>query len=128
MKTTTQQPTKDPAAAAPETGAQPYVSPDVNIYETEHGYTLEAEMPGVTRDRLEVTLENNALTLVGRRGDAAAPGTALYRESRPADFRRVFELDPTIDTRRIRAHIHQGLLTLELPKAEAVKPRRIAVD
>jgi len=105
-----------------------YMSPDVNIYETDHGYTLEAEMPGVTRDRLEVTLENNALTLVGHRTEEPPPGIALYRESQPADFRRVFELDPAIDSQKIRAQMHQGLLILELPKTEAVKPRRIAVE
>jgi len=105
-----------------------YISPEVNIYETENGYTLEAEMPGVTRDQLEVTLENNALTLVGRRTDDRPPGTVLYHESRPADFRRVFELDPAIDSQKIQAQMNQGLLVLELPKAEAVKPRRIAVN
>jgi len=108
--------------------ARLYISPEVNIYETENGYTLEAEMPGVAREQLEVTLENNALTLVGRRTDTTPPGTVLYRESRPADFRRVFELDPAIDSQKIRAQMNQGLLVLELPKAEAVKPRRIAVN
>jgi len=110
-----------------EPAPQTYVSPEVNIYETENGYTLEAEMPGVTRDQLEVTLENNALTLVGHRTDPNPPGTVLYRESRPADYRRVFELDPAIDAQKIRAQMIHGLLTLELPKAEAVKPRRITV-
>jgi len=105
-----------------------YITPDVNIYETENGYTLEAEMPGVAREQLEVTLENNALTLVGHRTDNPPPGTVLYRESRPADFRRVFELDPAIDSQKIRAQMNQGLLVLELPKTEAVKPRRIAVS
>jgi len=111
-----------------EDASRLYISPEVNIYETENGYTLEAEMPGVTRDQLEVTLENNALTLVGHRTDNAPPGTVLYRESQPADFRRVFELDPAIDSQKIRAQMNQGLLVLELPKAEAVKPRRIAVN
>jgi len=127
MKTLTQNEKKNPVT--PTTEASPtYVSPDVNIYETEHGYTLEAEMPGVTRERLEVTLENNALTLVGHRSDEAPPGAVLYRESSPASYRRVFELDPAIDAQKIRAQMNQGLLVLELPKAEAVKPRRIAVD
>jgi len=111
-----------------DNASRSYVSPEVNIYETAHGYTLEAEMPGVTRDRLEVTLENNALTLVGHRTETTPPGTLLYRESRPADYRRVFELDPAIDSQKIRAQMNQGLLILELPKTEAVKPRRIAVN
>jgi len=108
--------------------SRPFISPDVNIYETEHSYTLEAEMPGVTREHLEVTLDGNSLTLIGRRSDRPPTGTVLYRESRPADFRRIFELDPAIDTQKIRAQINQGLLVLELPKTEAVKPRRILVD
>jgi len=105
-----------------------YLAPDVNIFETENGYVLEAEMPGVNKDGLEVTLEANSLTLVGRRTDEPPQGTLLYRESKPADFRRVFELDPAIDTARIRAQMVQGVLTLELPKAEAVKPRKVTVS
>jgi len=108
--------------------SRPFISPEVNIYETEHSYTLEAEMPGVTREHLEVTLDGNSLTLVGRRNDDSPPGTLLYRESKPADFRRIFELDPAIDSQKIRAQMNQGLLVLELPKTEAVKPRRILVD
>jgi len=110
------------------TSDRPFVSPDVNIFEMPNSYTLEAEMPGVSREHLEVTLEGNCLTLVGRRIDEPVTGTVLYQESRPADFRRVFELDPAIDGQRIRAQMHQGVLTLELPKAESVKPRRIKVD
>jgi len=119
---------KQPAAVDNTQAARAYVSPDVNIFETRENYTLEAEMPGVTKDTLEVTLEGNCLTLVGRRSDEPLTGTLLCQESRPADFRRVFELDPTIDAKGIRAQMNQGVLTLELPKAEAVKPRRITVD
>lgn len=114
-----------PAAVPAERG---YASPDVNIYESAAGYVLEAEMPGVNKSGLEVTLEANELTIVGRRGNGVPKATLLYRESKPVDFRRVFELDPAIDTAKIRAQMDQGVLTLELPKAEAVKPRKIAVD
>ena len=54
-------------------------------------------------------------------------GTLLYRESRSLDYRRVFEIDSSIDTGKITAKIDQGVLKLHLPKSEAVKPRRIAV-
>jgi len=114
-----------------ETGSAPeriYVAPEVNIFELEQGYVLEADMPGVTKDHLEVTLENNSLTLIGERTDEALPGTMVYNESRPVTYRRVFEVDPMIDTTKIRAQINQGVLTLELPKADAVKPRKIAVE
>ena len=106
---------------------RPFVAPDVNIYETDDGYVLQAEMPGVTKERLEITLEGNALTFVGRRGDETVPGNPLYRESRGTNYRRVFELDPAIDTGKISAEMHQGMLTLKLPKAERVKPRKIEI-
>jgi len=119
---------EQPVAKPADPPASFYVSPDVNIFETANSYTLEAEMPGVTKENLHVTLEGNCLTLVGHRTDETPGGTLLLRESRPADFRRVFELDPAIDTKGIRAQMQQGVLTLELPKAEAVKPRRISVE
>ena len=106
---------------------RPFVAPDVNIYETDDGYVLQAEMPGVTKQGLEITLEGNTLTFVGRRDDDHVEGSVLYRESRGANYRRVFELDPAIDTAKISAEIRQGVLTLTLPKAERVKPRRIEI-
>jgi HSP20 family protein len=104
-----------------------WVVPPVNIWDTADGYILEAEMPGVTKDGLEVTVENNELTVLGRRSDTAPPGEVCYKESRPADFRRVFDLDPSIDTGHIVARIEQGVLRLTLPKTERVKPRKISV-
>lgn len=104
-----------------------FVAPEVNIFETKDEYVLEAEMPGVNKEGLELTLEANVLTLVGHRSDPAVGGETVYRESRPADYRRVFELDPAIDGDRISARMDQGILTLTLPKAERVKPRKIAV-
>lgn len=106
---------------------RPVALPLVDIHETKDAYILEAEMPGVTKDGLEVLLDNNELTIVGRREASANPGETLYRESRPVDFRRVFSLDPTITTSQISAQVDQGLLTLRLPKAEQVKPRKITV-
>jgi HSP20 family protein len=109
------------------TAERPFVAPDVNIYETDDGYVLQAEMPGVTKEGLEITLEGNALTFVGRRGEETVPGNPLYRESRGTNYRRVFELDPAIDTAKIGAEMRQGMLTLKLPKAERVKPRKIEI-
>jgi len=107
---------------------QEYVAPEVNIFENKDGYVLEAEMPGVNKEGLEITLEGNELTLVGRRHVEAAPGEALFRESHARDYRRVFELDPAIDTTKVSAKMEQGILTLTLPKSEKVKPRKIKVD
>ena len=103
--------------------------PPVNIAETDDHYIVEADLPGVTKDGLEITVENNELTIVGRRNDfhEIPNSEVLYQETRPGDFRRVFELDPTIDTSKINARMQQGVLTLTLPKAEKVKPRKITV-
>ncbi len=105
-----------------------YVSPEVNIFETKEGYLLEAEMPGVSREGLEITLEGNEMTILGHRQGFVPPGEAVFRESGDADYRRVFELDPAIDTTKISAKMDQGVLTLTLPKSEKVKPRKITVD
>jgi HSP20 family protein len=116
---------------APADGVQnrvEYVAPEVNIFETKDGYVLEAEMPGVNKDGLEVTLEGNEITIVGRRSSEAVPGEVLFSECSKADFRRVFDLDPAIDTTKIAARMNQGVLTLTLPKSEQVKPRKITVD
>ena len=105
-----------------------YATPEVNIFENKDGYILEAEMPGVNKEGLEITLEGNELTIVGRRHTEAAPGEALFRESAARDYRRVFELDPAIDTTKVSARMEQGVLTLTLLKSEKVKPRKIKVD
>ena len=105
-----------------------YATPQANIRESSDGYVLEAEMPGVNKDGLEITVEKGELTIVGRRTPPSGNGSVLYRESRGSDYRRAFELDPAIDTTRIAARIEQGVLTLHLPKAESVKPRKIAVN
>lgn len=103
-----------------------YVLPAVDIYETEEGYLLEADMPGVTRDGLEIYLDQNELTLVGRKASRDR-GNARYHESSGGDYRRVFELNPEIDTEKITARVENGVLTLNLAKREQLKPRRIAV-
>jgi HSP20 family protein len=104
-----------------------YVSPEVNIYETKTGYVLEAEMPGVSKDGLEITLEGSQITIVGHRQSEVVVGEPLFRERTLVDYRRLFELDPAIDTAKIAAKMSQGVLTLTLPKSEKVQPRKIAV-
>ena len=115
-------------AKEPTRATQNYVTPEVNILETKESYILQAELPGVNKDGLEITLEGNELTLVGRRQRGELKAPALHRESSTADYRRVFELDPAIDAARIGAKIEQGVLTLHLPKSERVKPRKITVN
>jgi len=105
-----------------------FVTPPAGVTETADGYMIEIEMPGVKKDGLEISFENNELTIIGRRSLSAVEGTLVHRESRPENFRRTFELDPSIDADKISAKIEQGLVTLTLPKAEHVKPRKITVS
>jgi HSP20 family protein len=105
-----------------------FATPLVDIESTQDGYVLYAEMPGVSKDGIEVTVENGDLLSVGHRRPLEVSGEPIYRESRLYDFRRVYELDPSIDTSRVSARIENGLLIVNLPKAEKVKPRRIEVE
>jgi HSP20 family protein len=108
--------------------AEQFITPPASVAEIGDGYMLEIEMPGVKKDGLDISVENNELTIIGRRSLPAVEGTLLHRESRAENFRRTFELDPSIDADKISAKIDQGLVTLTLPKAEHVKPRKITVS
>jgi HSP20 family protein len=108
--------------------AEQFIAPAASVTESAEGYMLEVEMPGVKKDGLDISVENNELTVIGRRSLPAVEGTLIHHESRPENFRRTFELDPSIDADKISARIDQGLVTLTLPKAEHVKPRKITVS
>ena len=125
MKATLQ---KEDRTTGPQPAPQGFTIPEVNIFEAKDGYVLEAEMPGVSKDGLEITLEGNEITIIGHRAIQPVSGEPLIRECPTTDFRRVFELDPAIDTGKINARINQGLLRVALPKSEAVKPRKIVVN
>ena len=108
--------------------SEQFIAPSASVVEAADGYTLEVEMSGVNKERLEISVENNELTIVGRRSLPAVEGTLIHRESRSENYRRTFELDPSIDANKISAKIDQGVVTLTLPKAEHVKPRKITVS
>jgi len=122
--------TRQTPQAQPAQQAQPvqYIAPQVNIFETADGYWLEAEMPGVAKDGLDISLNGHEITIVGNRKADTADGQPIFCERQPYDYRRVFELDPAIDSSKISAKMEQGILTVCLPKSEQVKPRKISVD
>jgi HSP20 family protein len=132
METQTQQHTNGQAteqtshvrnAAAP----RQFARPRANITESESAFTLQVEMPGVKKDGVEITFENGELTLIGRRTPFETKAELIYRETHQLDYRRVFEVDASIDAAHIGAQFEQGVLTLNLPKAEAAKPRKIEI-
>lgn len=116
--------TESPRGSAP--AAEPFAVPSVDITETKDEFVLQADMPGVTKDSLDVLLEGSELTIVGRR-PSTKTGQYLHRESTAAAFRRTFVLDPMIDGTRVRAQIDNGVVCVHLPKAEEVKPRKVTV-
>ncbi len=105
-----------------------FIAPPASVTESAEGYMLEIEMPGVKKDGLDISVENNELNVIGRRSLPAVEGALIHHESRPENFRRTFEIDPSIDAEKISAKIDQGLVTLTLPTAEHVKPRKITVS
>src|SRR2546423_1421897 len=105
-----------------------FVAPAASLIEGGEGYLLQVEMPAVNKEGLEISTGGNELTILGRRSLPEVDGALLHQESRRENFRRTFEIDPSIDVNKINARIEQGLLTVTLPKAEHVKPRRITVS
>ncbi len=127
MDTLVRENRKETGASNGHEASERFIAPNATVQENGDGYTLQVEMPGVNKEGLEMWVESNELTIIGRRSRPAIQGTLIHRESRRENFRRAFELDPSIDTGKINARIEQGVVTLTLPKAEQVKPRKIAV-
>lgn len=100
--------------------------PPVDIFETDNGLAVVADLPGVDKEHVEVSVDNNILTIKG----TVQPddhGEPLYAEYRLRNFFRQFELSEEIDQEKIRADMRHGVLTIQLPKVEKAKPRRINV-
>ncbi|ACB74213.1 Hsp20/alpha crystallin family protein [Opitutus terrae] len=106
----------------------PTVKPLYEIKETDDAFGVTVYLPGVAKDGLEITADAAELRIVGRRTWQQPEGwTALYRESSNAAYELVLTHDNAIDADRIAAELRDGVLRVSLPKAEAVKPRKIAV-
>lgn len=113
--------------SAPEASDAPWLTPPVDIFENDDEYRVVADLPGVSQDEVQLDLERGALTLVARRS-GAREGQVLAVGRRQGDFRRVFRIPEEVDAARVEAHFDQGVLEVRLPKAERVKPRRIAIN
>jgi HSP20 family protein len=103
-------------------------SPPVDIIEQGDNIVLVADVPGLTRDQIELSVENRALTISGERAPLQTEGAAVFHTERGyGKFSRVFSLPATVDVERISAEYREGVLRVTLPKAEAAKPRKIDV-
>lgn len=108
-----------------------FAAPPVDIYETEDGVTVLADLPGVNIEDVDIRVEDDRLTIEGKSSSAndTANDTAnsLHQEFRLFDFYRQFELGSEVDREKISAGVKDGVLTISLPKAEKIKPKRIEV-
>ena len=101
--------------------------PQVDIFEDEQGLTLRADLPGIRRDALDIDLHEGVLTLTARANRLPNNWRAVHREHDVGGFSRRFTLGDRIDQTKIEARFDNGVLEVSLPKAEAHKPRKIAI-
>lgn len=103
--------------------------PALNAWETAGEYWVEAELPGLTMNDLELFIRGNELSIKGRRAEERPGGnTALHRQERGnGDFHRMLELPAEVDAKAVEATLKNGILTVKIPKAESAKPRKITV-
>lgn len=116
---------KETGLARPARGEE-YVTPLTDLYETENGWVLALEMPGVAPENISVEANENVLTVHGR-PTLEDHGRPCCQEFVWRDIYRQFTIDDRIDVNRITSELQHGILTIHLPKAEAVKPRKIQV-
>jgi len=123
------QETAAPAPAAELAQDRPVYVPATDIHEKPDALLVVCDMPGVDEKRVDVSLEDDVLTITGEQ-DARAPERheALHQGYGTGVFRRSFTLTADIDTARIEAKLAHGVLRVVLPKSERAKPRRIAVQ
>ncbi|HHO77318.1 MAG TPA: Hsp20/alpha crystallin family protein [Deltaproteobacteria bacterium] len=102
--------------------------PNVDISETKENLVIFADIPGAGEDNIEVTLENDVLTIDATVAPEAVHGHKLiYREYGIGDYSRAFTINQAIDRDKIEAKIKDGVLCVVLPKAEAAKPKTIPI-
>lgn len=120
----------DPVEAVAEPVGERYVfTPPIDIFETEEGLVLHADLPGVASDTLELQVQDNKLTLFGRVPQLVPPDAQIvHQEFHVGDFLRSFILSDEVDHQRITAKLHNGVLRVILPKAPKAEPRRIEVN
>ena len=129
MSAPTESPVSTKTEVVPERQETPPVfTPAVDIYETDSGLVLQADLPGVSSENLDVQVESNVLRISARTTQQPpAESALLHQEYVIGDYQRSFILSDEIDRSRIVAELKDGLLTLTLPKSESVIPRKIAV-
>jgi len=106
-----------------------YMTPPVDVIEDASGITLYADLPGVPKDKLNLQVEADALTIEGEVSLVAPEGIeSLHAEISLPRYRRVFTLSKELDAEHVNAEFKHGVLKLHIPKAAQARPRKISVD
>jgi HSP20 family molecular chaperone IbpA len=106
-----------------------YLTPAHEIKTAGDAYGLEVFVPGVARDAVEIDVDQGTLVITARRRWKAPEGwTEVFRETPDADYRLSLDLNEVVDADKITAVLEDGVLRVTLPKAEALKPRKIAIN
>jgi HSP20 family molecular chaperone IbpA len=109
--------------------AEATLLPPVDVIEDATGITLYADLPGVPKDKLDLHVEADTLTIEGEVSLAVPEGMeASYAEVSVPRFRRAFTLSKELDASKVSAELKHGVLTLRIPKAEHAQPRRIQIN
>jgi len=107
---------------------EPAIRPAVDIFEDETGITVQADMPGVSRDRLEIQVDSDTLAIEGVADIAMPEGMeALYADVRATRYRRSFSLSSELDADKAEATLKDGVLSLRIPKRAQYQPRKIEI-
>ncbi len=115
-----------PAKAAKE---QRYLRPRYEVDTSQDEYFVRVYLPGVKKEAVDITLDNDDLLILGHRSSVVQDGwKTIYRELPDADYRLKLQLNVHIDGSRIGAKVEDGILTVTLPVAEEAKPRQISVN
>lgn len=100
--------------------------PQVNVYEDDNAIYLDARVPGVAMEDLDLTITENDIVIKGVR--KADEGKYYRQERATGAFQRIFNVSTHIDREKVTATLKNGILEITLPKAEAVKPRKISIS
>ncbi|RPJ27273.1 MAG: Hsp20/alpha crystallin family protein [Planctomycetaceae bacterium] len=103
-----------------------YFQPATDILETTEGVTLRFDMPGVAKENVDITVDKDTLTIVGK-AEPEEAGNLVYRETYVGDYRRQFTLSTDMDPNNIAATMSDGVLTVAIGKAERSKPRKVQI-
>jgi HSP20 family protein len=104
-----------------------YYTPAVDIYESRDKYFILLDMPGTTKENIDITTEADTLTVTGKVGSVDESWNAILKEFKLADYKRDFTIGNKVNVEKINAKYENGVLYIELDKSEQAKPKKIEV-